>query len=190
MTCWPPTGPTGYSGPGDHFAPDAQQHLAELAAQLASGSYQPGKLTPVPLPRPDGKNRLLHVPSVRDRMVERSILAVLTPVIDPWLGPFSYAYRPGLGTADAVQAIALLRDEGLPWVARADFHDCFGSIPVPLLRRMLAVVVEEWGCSAWSGPRTAPRRRGAARPWSTGWRRAHHFRRCGPTSSWPASTPR
>ena len=65
------------------------------------------------MPRPDGQIRLLHVPAVRDRVVERSVLAVLTPVIDPLLGPFSYAYRPGLGVADAVQAIAALRDEGL-----------------------------------------------------------------------------
>jgi hypothetical protein len=66
-------------------------------------------------------------------------------VIDPWLGPFSYADRPGLGVSDAVQAIPLLRDEGLGWAARADFHDCFGSIPMPLLRRMLSVLVEDAG---------------------------------------------
>lgn len=63
------------------------------------------------------------------------MLAVVTPVIDPWPGPFSYAYRLGLGITDAAQEIARLRDEGLIWVARADFHDCFGTIPVPLLRR-------------------------------------------------------
>jgi CRISP-associated protein Cas1 len=134
----------GMLAPGvTRFAADAQQHLAELAAQLGSGTYQPGRVAPVALPRPDGQARLLHIPSVRDRIVERSILAVLTPVIDPWLGPFSYAYRPGLGVADAVQAIARLRDEGLGWVARSDFHDCFGSIPVPLLRRMLGVLIED-----------------------------------------------
>ena len=127
------------------FERDADQHLAEIAEQLGTGTYQPGLLTPVTLPRPDGQVRLLHVPSVRDRVVERAILAVLTPVIDPWLGPFSYAYRPGLGVADAVQAIAVLRDEGLGWVARTDFHDCFGHIPVPLLRRMLSVLVEDTG---------------------------------------------
>ena len=43
---------------------------------LPAGSYRPGWLTPVALPRPDGQTRLLHVPPVRDRIVERSILAV------------------------------------------------------------------------------------------------------------------
>jgi CRISPR-associated protein Cas1 len=134
----------GVLGPGvAHFAREAEQHLAEIAADLQAGQYEPGRLTPVALPRPDGQARILHVPTVRDRVVERAILAVLTPVIDPWLGPFSYAYRPGLGVADAAQAIARLRDEGLGWVARADFHDCFGTTPVPLLRRILQVLVED-----------------------------------------------
>lgn len=123
------------------FAQDAEANLAEMAAQLTSGSYRPGWLTPVALPRPDGRARVLHVPTVRDRVVERSLLAILTPVIDPWLGPFSYAYRPGLGIADAAQAIARLRDEGLGWVARADFHDCFGTIPLALLRRELGALI-------------------------------------------------
>jgi CRISPR-associated protein Cas1 len=125
------------------FARDADRYLAEIAAQLESGNYEPGRLTPVRLPRPDGQTRMLHIPAVRDRVVERSVLAVLTPVIDPWLGPFSYAYRPGLGVADAAQAIARLRDEGLHWVARADFHDCFGTLPVACLRRMLHALVDD-----------------------------------------------
>lgn len=126
-----------------HFAKNPDQNLAEIAAQLTSGEFEPGRLAPVGLPRPDGQTRMLHIPSVRDRVVERSVLAVVTPVIDPWLGPFSYAYRPGLGIADAVQAIVRLRDEGLRWVARADFHDCFGSIPLSRLRRALHVLIED-----------------------------------------------
>jgi len=127
------------------FNEDAEENLARLAADLAAGAYEPGLLTPVGIPRPDGQVRMLHVPSVRDRVVERSVLTALTPVVDPLLGPFSYAYRPGLGVADAVQAVAGLRDEGLGWVARSDFHDCFGSVPVPLLRRMLPALIEDPG---------------------------------------------
>jgi CRISPR-associated protein Cas1 len=134
----------GVLGPGvARFAEDADENLARIAAELGSATYEPGRLTPVELPRPDGRVRMLHIPAVRDRVVERSVLAVLTPEIDPLLGPFSYAYRPGLGVPDAAQAIAVLRDEGLAWVARADFHDCFGSVPVHHLRRLLSALIED-----------------------------------------------
>jgi CRISPR-associated protein Cas1 len=83
------------------------------------------------------------VPPVRDRIVERAVLAVVTPVVDPLLGPWSYAYRPGLGVADAVQALARLRDEGLGWVARADVADCFPTIPVPHLKRLIAAILDD-----------------------------------------------
>jgi retron-type reverse transcriptase len=130
------------------FAQDADEYLARIAADLESGSYEPGQLTPVAIPRPDGQMRMLHIPAVRDRVVERSVLAVLTPAIDPLLGPFSYAYRPGMGVTDAAQAVAALRDEGLGWLARSDFHDCFGSVPVSLLRRVLSVLIEDPGLLA------------------------------------------
>ncbi len=127
------------------FSQDAEHNLAEISAQLSSGTYRPGLLTPVGIPRPDGQVRMLHVPAVRDRVVERSVLAVVSPLIDPLLGPFSYAYRPGLGVADACQAIARLRDEGLGWVARTDFHDCFGSMSVSRVRRLLTALIEDSG---------------------------------------------
>ena len=91
------------------------------------------------------------MPTVRDRIVERSVLAALTPAIDPLLGPFSYAYRHGLGVVAAVQAVAALRDEGLTWVARSDFHDCFSSVPVSLLWRILTALIEDQGLLALVG---------------------------------------
>jgi CRISPR-associated protein Cas1 len=92
--------------------------------------------------REDGKVRLLQVPPVRDRVVERTVLAELTPIVDPLLGPWCFGYRPGLGVADAVQALVGLREEGLGWVARADVADCFPSIPVPHLRRLITAVLD------------------------------------------------
>lgn len=98
------------------FAADADAQLAQLAAELVSGDYRPRSLTEISIPKDDGGERILHVPTVRDRVVERAVLAVLTPLLDPMFGPSSYAYRPGLGVLDAVQEVARLRDEGLRWV--------------------------------------------------------------------------
>ena len=118
------------------------EEVGRLVADLAWGAYEPRDLTEVIIDESD-KRRALHIPTLRDRIVERAILEVITPYVDPLLGCASYAYRPGLGVVDAVQAVAALRDEGLRWVVRTDVDDCFPTIPVTLARRMLGSVVDD-----------------------------------------------
>jgi CRISPR-associated protein Cas1 len=125
------------------FAADAEDRIADLAGQLASGIYRPRPLTPVTIAKDDGGLRHLAIPSVADRIVEKALAAVLSPVVDPWLGPSSYAYRPGLGVADAVQQVARLRDEGLTWVAHTDIDDCFPNVDVARVRRLLGHLVDD-----------------------------------------------
>lgn len=62
-------------------------------------------------------------------MVERALLVTLDREIDPSLLPWSFAYRRGLGTRDALAALTEARDTGATWVARADIRDCFDRIP-------------------------------------------------------------
>jgi CRISP-associated protein Cas1 len=130
------------SGGVRRFGDRLDEELVRLAADLAWGSYEPRDLTQVVIPAGEELRRLL-IPSVRDRVVERAILDIVTPIVDPWLGPAAYAYRPGLGVVDAVQAVAALRDEGLAWVARTDVDDCFPSVPVGLARRMFGALVDD-----------------------------------------------
>lgn len=134
----------GMLSPGAaRFAAEAEERLAEFAAGLAGGSFRPRPLTPVQIAKDDGGVRRLAVPPVGDRVVEKALAAVLSPVIDVWLGPSSFAYRPGLGVADAVQQVCRLRAEGLGWVARADIDDCFPSTDVARVRRLLAAIVDD-----------------------------------------------
>ena len=111
------------------FHQDAEANVAQIRCELLDGSYRPSHLHEILIPKADGSFRELAIPRVRDRIVERSVLAAITPHVDPWLGAASYAYRPGLGVADAVQAVVRLREEGLGWVLRADVRDCFSTIP-------------------------------------------------------------
>jgi CRISPR-associated protein Cas1 len=125
------------------FAADAEDRIAELAAELAAGAYQPGPLFAVEIAKDDGGIRELRIPPVADRVVEKALAAALTAVVDPLLGPSSYAYRPGLGVADSVQRVARLRAEGLRWVAHTDIDDCFPNIDVDRVRRLLAGVIAD-----------------------------------------------
>ena len=76
------------------FGDDLDTNLSRLAEDLASGGYKPVSLAEVRVAKEDGGERVLHIPAVRDRIVERAILDIVTPVVDPWLGHSAYAYRP------------------------------------------------------------------------------------------------
>lgn len=112
-----------------HFAEGVDVRLAELCAQLAGGTYQPAPLGEFILRVEDHDDRELHIPAVRDRVVERTIVDVLTPAIDPWFSPWSFGYRPGHGTADAIRALVDERELGCQFVARTDIRRCFDRLP-------------------------------------------------------------
>lgn len=124
------------------FAADADARLADLGEQLRDGSYEPSELTPVALPGED-KVRELHVPRVVDRIVARAMLASVTPRLDPHLGCGAFAYRAGLGVADAVQAVTALRAEGQRVVLRTDVRDCFPSLPKDVALRRFSILVDD-----------------------------------------------
>ncbi len=71
------------------FAGDLDDNLRRLAEELISGCYRPSFLTEVRIAKEDGGKRVLHIPAVRDRVVERAVLDVVTPLADPWLGSSS-----------------------------------------------------------------------------------------------------
>ncbi len=111
--------------------------VSKLRSDVEQCRYRPSPLTEVLLPKDDGTNRTLHVPVAADRVVERAMAQKLTPLIDPYLAPTSFAYRPGRGVADAVRRLVELREEGFAAVVRTDIRDCFPTIRRTRLIRIL-----------------------------------------------------
>ncbi|MBF6189445.1 CRISPR-associated endonuclease Cas1 [Nocardia farcinica] len=128
----------------ERFEADAARRIADIAAELAAGEWNPGALFRVEIPKTSGGVRRLSVPRLEDRVVERALLAVLDPVIDPRLLPWSFAYRKGLGTKDAVAELVSARDGGADWCARGDIVECFDRIPRwEVMRRLRELVDDE-----------------------------------------------
>lgn len=110
------------------FEKDLDRNLSHLQLALREGWYRPRELAVNRIPKDDGTYRVLHVPPLNDRIVERALLNELTPLIDPTLSDVAHAYRPGRGVHTAVSEVTALRDGGLRWIARSDVDDCFPSI--------------------------------------------------------------
>lgn len=134
----------GFGGPEvDRFEASAAKQVSKLAEQLTAGRWQPSPVFRVEIAKSSGGHRLLGIPTLVDRIVERALLAELDPIIDPLLLPWSFAYRRGLGVRDAISRLVESRDEGATWVARADIDDCFDRIPRwEVLRRLREVLTD------------------------------------------------
>lgn len=111
-----------------HFSEHADRHLDALERSLLAGTYRPMPLRRFAIPKKDGGQRVLGVPTVRDRIVQQALLNALHPVLEPQFEECSFAYRPGRSHKTAVQQVSYWRDRGYEWVLDADIVSYFDNI--------------------------------------------------------------
>lgn len=111
------------------FEHSAAPRIDRLAADLAHGRYRPGPLRRVAVPKRHGGERELAIPCIVDRVVQTTAAQLISPVLEAGFHRASFAYRPGRGVVQAVQAVLRYRREGYRWAAEGDVAHCFDEIP-------------------------------------------------------------
>jgi RNA-directed DNA polymerase len=92
----------------------------------------------VRIPKPGGGERLLGVPTIRDRVVEAAAKLVLEPIFEADLEPNAYGYRPRRGARDAIQKVHRALCDGYTDVVDADLSKYFDTIPHAELMQCVA----------------------------------------------------
>lgn len=88
------------------IASNPRKYLYPLWNRLASGSYFPPPVKEVPIPKGNGKERMLGIPTILDRVAQQVIKADLEKIVEPLFHPSSFGYRPGKSAHDAVDQCA------------------------------------------------------------------------------------
>jgi len=117
--------------------PGAATFLRELHEELRARRYRPQPVKRVYIPKPDGRQRPLGIPTVRDRIVQMSVLLVLEPIFEADFVDSSYGFRPGRSAHDALAEIRQQVQAGRREVYDADLQGYFDTIPHDQLLKCL-----------------------------------------------------
>jgi RNA-directed DNA polymerase len=136
----------------DEFEQDLQGNLFKLWNRLSSGSYLPPPVRAVEIPKRDGGQRVLGVPTVADRIAQTVVCAYLEPLVEPVFHGDSYGYRPGRSAHDAL-GVCRERCWRNDWVLDLDIRKFFDTVPWDLVlkavahhsdQRWILLYVERW----------------------------------------------
>lgn len=121
-----------------HYGERLEANLQDLAERLERGAYRVSPVRRVYIPKADGRQRPLGVPTLEDKIVQRAVSEVLAAIYEPEFLGFSYGFRPGRNPHQALDALSvgILRRK-VNWVLDADIRGFFDTLSHEWLVRFL-----------------------------------------------------
>jgi RNA-directed DNA polymerase len=127
----------------EEMRPHIVAHWREVREALDGGRYRPSPVRRVGIPKADGGERQLGIPTVLDRFIQQAIAQVLTPQFEPLFSSHSYGFRPGRSAHGAMKQAQAYVQEGYEWVVDIDLEKFFDRVNHDMLMARVARVVKD-----------------------------------------------
>lgn len=103
-------------------------HWADIKADILAGRYRPQPVRRVEIPKPDGRKRMLGIPTVLDRFIQQAIAQIVQAQWEPHFHPDSYGFRPERSAHQAVRKLQADVKDGHDWVVDLDLESFFDRV--------------------------------------------------------------
>lgn len=120
-----------------------EQYWPQIEAKLRAGNYVPSPVKGVKIPKPNGGERLLGIPTVQDRIIQQAMNRILTEQFDRGFSQYNYGFRPYLSAHHAVKQAQLFVQQGKNWVIDLDISAFFDEVNHDILLHQISQTVTD-----------------------------------------------